>query len=103
MDIMVDGARLFYLPVGPEDGYPLIVLHGGPGLDHTEMHPWLDVLSDRFRLIYLDQRGQGRSQRVDPSTLSLERFARDITALASALGLDNYALLGHSFGAMVSI
>ena len=103
MDITVDGARLFYLPVGSPRNPPLILLHGGPGLDHTELHPWLDALADDFYLIYVDQRGQGRSARVDPATLSLSRFAADVSALARALGFARYALLGHSFGAMVSI
>src|SRR5689334_18273353 len=98
MDITVDGARLFYLPVGSPRNPPLILLHGGPGLDHTELHPWLDALADDFYLIYVYQRGQGRSERVDPATLSLSRFAADVSALARALGFTRYALLGHSFG-----
>lgn len=103
MEVTIDGARIFYQPVGSERKYPLIVLHGGPGLDHTEMHPWLDSLADQFYLLYVDQRGQGRSERVDPSTLSLSRFAADVSGLVRALGLPRYALLGHSFGAMVSV
>lgn len=103
MDATIDGARIFYTTVGSESAYPLIVLHGGPGFDHTEMHPWLDPLSDTFRLIYVDQRGQGRSDRVDPATLTLERFAQDVSALARALDLARYAMLGHSFGAFVAL
>lgn len=103
MEIAVDGFKLFVQSVGAEHGYPLLVLHGGPGLDHTEMSPWLDPLGDRFRLLYLDQRGQGRSQRVDPATLSLDRFAADITGLAAALDLRDYAVLGHSYGAFVAL
>jgi proline iminopeptidase len=103
MDVMIDGVRIFYEPVGVEAGYPLIVLHGGPGFDHTEMHPWLDALGDTFRLIYVDERGQGRSQRVDPSTLSLSRFALDVSGLAAALGLKRYAVLGHSFGSFIAL
>ena len=103
MDVTVNGTRLFYQPVGADDNYPLIVLHGGPGLDHTEMHPWLDSLSDRFRLLYLDQRGQGRSERVDPATLSLSLFADDVSGLAAALGVRQYAVLGHSYGAFVAL
>jgi pimeloyl-ACP methyl ester carboxylesterase len=83
-------------------GFPLIVLHGGPGLDHTTFRPWLDPLGDELRLLYVDERGQGRSERVDPETLSLEVFARDVDLLAEALGLDRFALLGHSFGAIVT-
>src|ERR671930_1225775 len=83
-------------------GFPLIVFHGGPGLDHSGFRPWLDPLGDELRLLYVDERGQGRSQRVDPKTLSLEVFARDVDLLAEALGLDRFALLGHSFGAIVT-
>lgn len=103
MDIAVDGVNIFVKSVGDERNYPLFLLHGGPGLDHTEMWPWFDRLSDQFRLLYVDQRGQGRSQRVDPATLSLSRFAADVTALARALGLPRYAVLGHSFGSFVTL
>jgi proline iminopeptidase len=103
VDIAVDGADIFVLPVGAESGYPLFVIHGGPGLDHHEMHPWLDSLGDTFRLYYIDLRGQGRSQRVDPASLTLSRFALDVTKLAGALGLARYAILGHSFGSFVTL
>ena len=101
MDVtLADGYRLFVEEVG--DGFPLIVLHGGPGLDHTMFRPWLDPLGDEFRLLYVDERGQGRSERTDPATLSLDVFARDVDLLAEALGLERFALLGHSFGAIIT-
>jgi proline iminopeptidase len=84
------------------DGLPVIVLHGGPGLDHTHLRHWLDPLGEEFRLLYVDERGQGRSERVDPATLSLEVFARDVDLLADLLELERFALLGHSFGAIIS-
>ena len=83
-------------------GFPVIVLHGGPGLDHSMFRPYLDPLGDEFRLLYVDERGQGRSERVDPATLSLEVFARDVDLLAEALELEAFALLGHSFGAIIT-
>jgi proline iminopeptidase len=95
-----DGVSLFVHEVG--EGFPVVVLHGGPGLDHTHMSPWLDPLGDEFRLLYVDERGQGRSDRVDPATLSLDAFANDVDLLAAALGLDAFALLGHSFGAIIA-
>jgi proline iminopeptidase len=98
---LADGYTMFVEPVG-DDGLPLIVLHGGPGLDHTHLRPWLDPLGDDFRVLYVDERGQGRSERVDPSTLSLEVFARDVDLLAEALELGRFALLGHSFGAIMT-
>ncbi len=95
-----DGASVFVQELG--EGFPLIVLHGGPGLDHTSFRPYLDPLADEFRLLYVDERGQGRSERVDPATLSLNVFARDVDLLADALGLERFALLGHSFGAIIT-
>ena len=97
---LADGVSLNVEDVG--DGFPLIVLHGGPGLDHSMFRPYLDPLGDEFRLLYVDERGQGRSDRVDPETLSLEVFARDVDLLAEALGLEGFALLGHSFGAIIA-
>jgi proline iminopeptidase len=64
--------------------------------------PWLDPLADEFRLLYVDERGQGRSDRVDPATLTLSVLARDVDQLAEALELERFALLGHSFGAIVA-
>jgi len=103
VDLSIDGSTIFVLSVGAESNYPLFVIHGGPGLDHTEMSPWLDSLSETFRLLYIDLRGQGRSQRVDPATLTLSRFALDVTRLAEALKLQDYAVLGHSFGSFVAL
>src|SRR5438552_15695131 len=95
-----DGYNLNVEEVG--SGFPLIVLHGGPGLDHSMFRPYLDALGDEYRVLYVDERGQGRSQRVDPATLSLEVFARDVDLLAETLELERFALLGHSFGASIA-
>jgi pimeloyl-ACP methyl ester carboxylesterase len=95
-----DGASLFVEELG--EGFPLVVLHGGPGLDHSMFRPYLDPLADELRLLYVDERGQGRSERVDPTALSLDVFARDVDLLAEALGLERFGLLGHSFGAVIT-
>lgn len=81
----------------------LIVLHGGPGLDHTEFGSFLDALGDDARLLLVDERGQGRSDRVAPETVTLPRLAEDVEELAAALELDRYAVLGHSFGAFIAL
>jgi proline iminopeptidase len=84
-------------------GYPLIVLHGGPGLDHHMFGDYLDVLTDQFRLILVDQRAQGLSDMCPVSTWTLGRMAGDVKSLADALGLGPYAVLGHSYGAFVAL
>lgn len=84
-------------------GYPLIVLHGGPGLDHSMFGDYLDALGDEHRLFLVDQRAQGRSERAPEETWTLERMAADVQALAEALGLERYGVLGHSYGAFVAL
>jgi proline iminopeptidase len=81
----------------------LIVLHGGPGLDHTMFGEWLDPLGDACRLLLVDERAQGRSEPSAPETWTLEQHARDVDALATALGLERYVVLGHSFGAFIAL
>jgi proline iminopeptidase len=93
--------RLFVVERG--SGFPVLVLHGGPGLDHHMFGDYLDPLTDRYRLILVDQRSQGKSDMTPESTWTLEQLARDVTALADALKLDRYAVLGHSYGAMVAL
>jgi proline iminopeptidase len=66
------------------------------------LRPWLDPLGEEFRVLYVDERGQGRSDPVDATTLTLEVFSRDVDRLADALKLERFALLGHSFGAIIS-
>lgn len=101
MDVrLADGVSLWIEEVGA--GFPVFVLHGGPGLDHQHFRPWLDPLADEFRLLYVDERGQGRSERVDPAGLSLDVFAKDVDLAAEALDLDAFAVLGHSFGAIIA-
>ena len=84
-------------------GHPLVCLHGGPGLDHTEFGDYLDPLGDAFRLILVDQRSQGRSTEADPSTWTLEQMGADVSLLAASMGLAEYSVLGHSFGAFVAL
>ena len=84
-------------------GYPLIVLHGGPGLDHHMFGDYLDALTDDYRLLLVDQRAQGRSDRPAEETWTLERMAADVRALGEALARGEYAVLGHSYGAIVAL
>ena len=66
-------------------GYPLIVLHGGPGLDHHEFANYLDPLCDQFRLILVDMRAQGQSDICPEETWTLEQMAKDVVSLANAM------------------
>ena len=64
---------------------------------------YLDPLGDAFRLIFVDQRSQGLSDKTSVETWTLQHMAADVTFLAEALGLGRYAVLGHSYGAFVAL
>ncbi|MEX0984594.1 MAG: alpha/beta fold hydrolase [Actinomycetota bacterium] len=82
----------------------MIVLHGGPGLDHHEFGDYLDPLTEQgVRLVMLDLRAHGMSGPSDPATWTLERHAQDVIMLALAMGLDRYVVYGHSYGAFVAL
>ena len=102
--VRIDDTSLWVAERGPQDGLPLLILHGGPGLDHHEFADYLDPLSDRgIRMVLVDQRAQGRSEPCDPTTWTLERHAQDVIMLARAMRLQRYAVLGHSYGAFVAL
>src|SRR5262245_56401526 len=92
---------LFYTTVGA--GLPCLVMHGGLGFDHTYLHPWLDPLGDTLQLIYYDHRGNGRSGRPPKETMTHAQFAADAAALASYLGHEKVAVLGHSYGGFIGL
>jgi len=83
------------------EGYPLFVVHGGPGLDHHMFGDYLDPLTDQFRLILVDLRANGLSDMCPTETWTLQQMAKDLVSLAEAIGLKKYAVLGHSYGAFV--
>lgn len=70
----VSGSRV---PVRPT----LVVLHGGPGFEHSSLRPHLDVLADIAQVLYVDQRGHGRSEGSLPETDILPVLANDVVEL----------------------
>jgi proline iminopeptidase len=94
------GVLLYFKSVGR--GRPLVVVHGGPGASHDYLLPTLYRLATSYRLIFVDERGSGRSPRLeDTGQYTVEKMADDVEAVRSALQLGKIALLGHSFGGVV--
>ncbi len=91
---------LFVKVIG--QGYPLVLMHGGPGLDHTTLLP-LQPLADRFTLVFYDHRCNGRSKGAPVSSMTWENLTADAEALRQTLGFDKWAVLGHSFGGNVAL
>ena len=101
MQAQINGNEVFYTTNG--QGRPMLLMHGGSGLDHTYFRPWLDTLSDQVQLIYYDQLGQGRSTRPQSyKGISMSTWADEADALRASLGHERIILLGHSFGGFIA-
>jgi proline-specific peptidase len=83
-------------------GYPLVLMHGGPGADYTSMLSFKSC-ADEFTLVLYDHRCNGRSGGAQVSTMTWENLTADADALRQALGFEKWAVLGHSFGGMVAL
>ena len=92
--------RLFVEVVGR--GYPLALMHGGPGGDHWTMLPFRQ-LADRFTVVFYDHRCNGRSAGVPVTSMTWENLTADADALRQRLGFEKWAVLGHSFGGKVAL
>lgn len=99
----VEGAGL--VPDGPtmRERPAALVIHGGPGGDHSGFKPAMSPLADAMQLIYFDHRGQGRSDRGDPARYTLDENVEDMEALRRHLGLGPVVSIGTSYGGMVAM
>jgi pimeloyl-ACP methyl ester carboxylesterase len=111
MHIEINGAPIFFDTVGaklaPEGAAmterpSLLVMHGGPGFDHSLMRPFFDRFADTHQVIYIDHRGNGRSGG-SADTWTLAQWGDDIHAFCRALGVEKPVVYGLSFGGMVAM
>lgn len=95
-----NNTELYYTEYG--SGKPIIVLHGGPGVDHKYMLN-LKSLSKKYRLIFIDQRGNGKSKITNYNTLRFDYFTSDVDNIRKHLSINKCAIIGHSFGGFVAL
>lgn len=81
----------------------LLLLHGGPGADHSGYRDFFRDFADVAQVVYYDHRGNGRSDRDDPSRWTLDVWADDVVRLCDAMGIESPIVLGNSFGGMVAM
>jgi len=96
MGLVPDGSAMRERPVA-------MVIHGGPGGDHTGFKPGFSPLAERMQLVYFDHRGQGRSDAADPASYTLDENVEDMEALRRHLGLGPIVSIGTSYGGMVAM
>jgi proline iminopeptidase len=112
MHALVNGVRLFFdvegtklVPDGPvmREKPTLLLLHGGPGFDHSIYRPSYSALSDIAQIIYLDHRGNGRSEDGPSEGWNLAQWGDDVRVFCDVLGIASPIVLGASFGGMVAL
>jgi proline iminopeptidase len=96
-----NGELIYYEAFGV--GSPLVIVHGGPGASHDYFLPYLVPLARHHQLIFIDERGSGKSQILDdPSGYTVEAMVEDVEAVRKELKLGRIALLGHSYGGVLA-
>jgi proline iminopeptidase len=102
--LFVDIEGSSFVPDGPtlREKPTLVLLHGGPGYDHSGFKPAFSRLADVAQIVYFDHRGHGRSDRRPASEWTLDTFADDVVRLCDALGVTKPIVLGQSFGGFVA-
>jgi len=112
MQVLVNGVRLFFdvegagfVPDGPvmREKPTLLLLHGGPGFDHSIYKPRFSALADIAQVVYLDHRGNGRSDAGPCEAWTLAQWGDDVCAFCEALGITRPIVYGASFGGMVAL
>jgi proline iminopeptidase len=107
-----DGTRIFVEVIGRKlvpDGATMrerptmLLLHGGPGFDHSTLASIFEPLASDVQLVLIDHRGQGRSDGDDPAEWVLDRWVPDIVDVCDQLELERPIVLGQSFGGIVAL
>jgi pimeloyl-ACP methyl ester carboxylesterase len=112
LHVLVNGLRLFFdvegaklVPNGPvmREKPTLLLLHGGPGFDHSIYKPAYSALAEIAQIVYLDHRGNGRSEDGPKESWNLAQWGDDVRAFCDVLGIVKPIVLGASFGGMVAL
>jgi proline iminopeptidase len=96
-----NGVMIYYKIFG--HGKPLVLAHGGPGASHDYFLPYLAPLARHYQLVFIDERGSGRSPALENvSAYTVENMVEDVEAVRQALNLGRISLLGHSYGGVLA-
>jgi pimeloyl-ACP methyl ester carboxylesterase len=97
---LANGVTLAYDDRGDRAEPPIVLLHG-VSMSRRYFHKQLAGLSPQHRVLALDLRGHGDSEKTDAGH-TVPQYARDLKLFIEALGLEQPVLLGWSMGAFVA-
>lgn len=103
-ELIVDGYKIVTYSYGKGNNI-LLLLNGGPGLPCDYLRdPHIFLADEGYRVVAFDQLGCGNSDRPDdPSLWTIERYVEEVETVRRALGLEQFHLLGQSWGGWLSI
>jgi proline iminopeptidase len=100
--VILNDTTIWFDQTGPPDAPVLLTMHGGLGFDHLYMERSFHRLSDRFRVVAYDHRGNGQSVPAQRESITMEQLADDAAALLDHLDVDRAIVLGHSYGGFIA-
>jgi proline iminopeptidase len=101
--IKVEGGEIWYKVMGEGEGVPILALHGGPGGTHRYFYKLSPQNKDR-KVILFDQLGSGRSDyHTDSTLMTVDHFVDQVKAVVDHLELDEFYLLGQSWGGALAV
>lgn len=99
--VLANGVRLSYVDQGPRDGDVLLMLHGYTDSSYSFSRLMPLLPADRYRILAVDQRGHGDSDRPDDG-YTIAGLAGDAVQFLDALDVAQATLIGHSMGSFVA-
>ena len=101
--VEVTGGKVWYRINGNGEGTPVLLLHGGPGSSSFGFDP-LKKLGDDRQIVFYDQLGSGRSDRIQDTTLmTVDHYINEVEQVRKSLDLDKVILYGQSWGTALSL
>ncbi len=101
--LAVPGGHIWYKVSGTGTGTPVVLLHGGPGLSSFYLKAF-EALGNERVVVRYDQLGGGKADTTtDTTVMNIPHFVAELDSLRSALGIERWHVLGHSWGTILAV
>jgi proline-specific peptidase len=101
--LRVDGGSIWYRVTGTGTALPVVLLHGGPGVNSYYLKS-MEALGDERAVIRYDQLGGGKSDPLtDTTRMTIAHFVEELEALRAHLGIEKFHVYGHSWGTILGL